>query len=91
MQNNGEKRDRGASAVHLLAGLADLALSQVAQGARKAAALLGRADLKEIVRDGHDDLKARGELALARYANASEPHMETLAKRVVARKSRNDA
>jgi hypothetical protein len=41
------------------------------------------------VRDGHDELRSRGELALKRYGNASEPHMEILAKRAIARKNRD--
>ncbi|WP_394835639.1 hypothetical protein LVJ94_01760 [Pendulispora rubella] len=74
-----------------MAGLADLAITQLSQRARQIGKLLGRADLKELVHDGHEELRARGELALKRYGNAPEPHLEVLAQRVIARKNRDGA
>jgi len=90
-QRKGESGDRSATTVHVLAGVADLAVSQLARGVRRIGALVGRSDLKEFVRDGHEELRARGELAVNRYSAAPDPHLETLAKRVVARKSRERA
>jgi hypothetical protein len=74
------KRDGAVDDVVLtLAGLADLALSQVTG---LLAPIVKRADLHELTREGHADLRARGELALDRTLPAMAPaHLEILARR----------
>ncbi|MER5865189.1 polyprenyl synthetase [Kitasatospora sp. NPDC002040] len=84
-----ERRGQGSSGedlVYAVAGLADLALSRVERGAGLLRGLLRRDDLGELAREGHQDLKARGELALKRHA-VPEAHMEQLARIAAARLS----
>ncbi len=71
-------------AVQLLAGVVDLGLEQAEGALRRVRGLLGRSDLHELVGYGHEDLKARGELALNRFAPAAESHMEALARHAAA-------
>lgn len=89
-QRNGAG-ERSVGTVQVLAGLADLAMTHVVQRVRQVGSLLGRSDLKELVHDGHEELRTRGELALKRYGNAPEAHLEVLAKRAIARKNRDGA
>ncbi|WP_411143314.1 polyprenyl synthetase [Streptomyces sp. x-80] len=81
---------RGTEAAYLAAGLADLALSGAASALRGLRGLLGRSDLAELAQDGEADLRARGRLALQRYASVPEPHMELLARRAAARRGTCD-
>lgn len=71
-------------AVQLLAGVVDLGLEQAEGALRLVRGLLGRSDLHELAADGHEDLMARGELALRRYAPSAESHMEALARHAAA-------
>ncbi|WP_328315673.1 polyprenyl synthetase [Streptomyces sp. NBC_00388] len=77
--------DRGADAAYLVAGVVDLALSGAASALRGVRGLLGRSDLAELAQDGEEDLKARGRLAVERYAAVPEPHLELLARRAAVR------
>jgi hypothetical protein len=87
------KRDGAVDEVVLtLAGLADLALSQVARMLRPVGDVVKRSDLNELTRDGHGDLKSRGELALDRRLPAAPgAHLETLARRAAVRSTSADA
>ncbi len=76
--------DRGAEAVQLLAGVVDLGLEQAEGLLRRAREVLGRSDLHEMVADGQQDLRTRGELLLGRFAPASESHLEAVARRAAA-------
>ena len=75
--------ERGA--VLLLAGVVDLGLEQAEGALRRVRGLLGRSDLRELAEDGHEDLMARGELALRRCAPSGESHLEALARHAAAR------
>ncbi|MDX6704504.1 MAG: hypothetical protein QOK16_1770 [Solirubrobacteraceae bacterium] len=73
-----------------MAGLADLAASLTARQLRRAVRpvqeIVKRSDLRELTREGHSDLKARGALALKRrLPEADVPHLEALARRADAR------
>lgn len=81
---------RGEDAVLLAAGLAELALSRVAPVVGRMRALLGRSDLAAMVGEADTDLKARGRLALDRYAVVPPAHLEILAQRVAARRAAAD-
>jgi hypothetical protein len=72
-------------AVTLLAGAIDLGLEQAENALRRVRDVLRRADLPDLVQGGGQDLRARGELALGRFAPPSEPHMEALARRAATR------
>lgn len=87
MSSSDDGRSRAGwerEAVQLLAGVIDLGLEQAEGALRRVRGLLGRSDLHALVGDGHEDLKARGELALNRYAPATESHLEALARRAAA-------
>jgi hypothetical protein len=71
---------RGGEAVRLLAGLADFGLEQAEGMLRRARGALSRADYSDLAADAHEDLLARGDVVLARFAPAREAHMETLAR-----------
>ena len=77
--------------VHTFAGLADLALGQVEHTVRLVRSGLGREDLGELVREGNNELKTRGELAVRRYQPMAEPHLEHLARRAARRIDNTDA
>ena len=73
-----------------LAGVADLAASLAARGVTRVRGpveeVIQRSDLRELARDGHNDLKARGELALERrLPREDDPHLEVLARKAAAR------
>jgi hypothetical protein len=76
-------------AIHLLVGLADLALSNAQRAIRGLRARSCRADLADLIRDGCEELKARGELALRRNPFSADPHLEGLARRVAAPSGEN--
>jgi hypothetical protein len=72
-------------ALHTMVGVADIVLNRVESTARQMRAVLAgvrRSDLADLIREGHDDLKARGRLALGRHS--SESHLEVLARRAAA-------
>ena len=66
--------------MRLLAGLADVGLEQAEGLLRRARGALSRADYPDLAADARDDLLARGEVVLARFAPAREAHMEHLAR-----------
>jgi hypothetical protein len=73
-----------------VAGAADLAASlatrQLRRALRPVQDVVMRSDLRELTREGHGDLKARGALALdRRLPEADPPHLEVLARRARAR------
>lgn len=74
----------------LAAGLADLALSHVGPVVGRVWGLLRRSDLAALAGEADTDLKARGRLALDRYATVPPAHLEILAQRVVERRSSSD-
>jgi hypothetical protein len=56
-----EKRPSlGESLVYAAAGLADMAYGHVEEATRRVNRQLRRADLKDMARDGHEDLMTRG-------------------------------
>ncbi|WP_051840500.1 hypothetical protein [Streptomyces sp. NRRL F-5126] len=73
--------------VGLLAlGAVDLALDQVRRAADRGQGVASRSDLRELVADGVQDLKVRGELASKRVIAAdSENYLELMAHRAIAR------
>ncbi|GAA1442157.1 hypothetical protein [Nocardiopsis tropica] len=93
MAHTGEGGATGAVGEPLLvaAGAADLALDRLGAALRRTRSLLGRSDLADLARDGRDDLRERGRLALQRYGPTPECHMEVLARRVASRTGQGDA
>ncbi|MFI6166728.1 hypothetical protein ACIBCN_08060 [Nocardia sp. NPDC051052] len=67
-----------------------MALSRIGPVLGRMRALLGRADLTALVGEADTDLKARGRLALDRYAVVPPAHLEILAQQVVARRAAAD-
>ncbi|MFJ9929986.1 polyprenyl synthetase [Streptomyces misionensis] len=74
-------------AVLLVAGLADLAVSTVSSALGTARQLLRRSDGPDLARDAHQDLLARGRIALDRYAAAPPAHLEVLAQHARTRRT----
>ncbi len=69
--------------VRTAAGVADVLLSEVRKGVRRAGHLTKRSDLADLAQAGRDDLKGRGSLLLSRLAGGPGPaHLEVLARRV---------
>lgn len=66
------------------AGAVDLGLEQAEGLLRRMRGLLGRSDLPGLAADGQEELRARGELLLGRFAPASESHLEAVARRAAA-------
>ncbi|WP_435111132.1 hypothetical protein [Nocardiopsis synnemataformans] len=85
---DGADTDRVSEPLLLAAGVADLAYSGIGAALRGARSLQGRSDLAELARDGRQELRRRGELALRRYAPTAESHMELLARRATSSASR---
>jgi hypothetical protein len=77
----------GERAVLLVAGLADLAVSALGSAMGNVRGLLSRSDTTELAADAERDLKARGRLALDRYAVVPPAHLEVLAQRALARRA----
>jgi hypothetical protein len=90
---NGNSRNAGPleDVVQTVAGLADLAFCQVKRIVSPVSDLVQRSDLRDLTRDGHDDLRARGSLALKRYASAPQPHLDALARAAARRAAGTDA
>lgn len=74
-------------AVLLAAGLADLAVSAVSSAVGTVQGMLRRSDGPELAQDVQQDLMSRGRLVLDRYAAAPVPHLEVLARHVLARQA----
>ncbi|MFJ3903598.1 polyprenyl synthetase [Streptomyces sp. NPDC090025] len=70
----------------LVAGLADLAVSTLGTALGTLRGLLRRSDTTQLVGDAERDLRARGRLALDRYATVPPAHLEVLARHVLARR-----
>ncbi len=80
-QSGGSGTGRGSGALHVAAGLADLALDGAGAALRGLRGVLARADLVDLAEDGRQELAARGRLALRRCPSLPESHMEELARR----------
>ncbi|PXX62164.1 hypothetical protein DFR70_10731 [Nocardia tenerifensis] len=68
-------------------GLADSALSRLGPVLDRVRGLLRRSDATSLAGAAGADLKARGRLALDRYATVPPAHLEILAQRVLARRA----
>jgi hypothetical protein len=66
----------------IVAGAADAVLSGIASAFAAVDGLLRRGDRAELARDGVDELRARGRLALARYSTTAPAYLEVLAQHV---------
>ncbi|MEU1123377.1 polyprenyl synthetase [Streptomyces sp. NPDC005899] len=73
-------RDGGGRPMLVLAGLVDLALDTCGSALRTASGLLHRADVGELARQGGQDLRARGRLAVDRLPAGGPAHLEVLAR-----------
>ena len=82
----GEQKPGRAAAgevVCMAAGVADVLLSEMRKGVRRAGYLTKRSDLADLAQATRDDLKARGSLLLSRLSGGPEPaHLEVLARRI---------
>ncbi|SHJ67355.1 hypothetical protein SAMN05421803_108114 [Nocardiopsis flavescens] len=89
---DGAEGGRVGDPVLIAAGAADLVIEGIGTALRRTGALLGRSDLAELARDGREELRQRGILALRRYSPTPESHMELLARRAASREpGRGDA
>ncbi|MEV4236198.1 MULTISPECIES: hypothetical protein [unclassified Nocardia] len=86
-QKSDHPGSRGEDAVLLAAGLAELTLSRIGPMVGRMWGLLRRSDLVALAGAADADLKARGRLALDRYATIPPAHLEILAQRVAARRA----
>ncbi|MEU7631102.1 hypothetical protein AB0C34_14115 [Nocardia sp. NPDC049220] len=86
-QRSFQSGSRGENALLLAAGLADVALGRVGPVVGRVWGLLRRSDVVGLAGDAETDLKARGRLALDRYATVPPAHLEILAQRVVAQRA----
>ncbi|MEU8618971.1 polyprenyl synthetase [Streptomyces sp. NPDC048623] len=80
------RESRDEQAVLLVAGLADLAVSTLGSALGTVRGLLRRSDTTQLVEDAEQDLRARGRLALDRYATVPPAHLEVLAQHVLSRR-----
>lgn len=80
------RESRDEQAVLLVAGLADLAASTLGSALGTVRGLLRRSDTAQLVEDAEQDLRARGRLALDRYAAVPPAHLEVLAQHVLSRR-----
>jgi hypothetical protein len=67
--------------MYVAAGVVDVALTAAQVPLQRLQAQLRRSDLAEVAREGQDDLRIRGELAIRRLR--PEPHLELLAQRAL--------
>jgi hypothetical protein len=86
-QGTGRGGDAAEQAVLLVAGLADLAVSALGSVTGTVRGLLRRSDVAELAADAERDVKARGQLALDRYAAVPPAHLEVLARKVLERRA----
>lgn len=89
-QDAGRRGGLDGQAVLLVAGLADLAATTLGSALSTVAGLLHRSDTSELAAQAEHDLRARGRLALDRYATAPPAHLEVLARHAAARKRAGD-
>ena len=78
-------------AVLLVAGLADLAVSTLGSALGTVRGLLRRSDTVDLAAQAEQDLRARGRIALDRYAAVPPAHLEILARHALARRAAGDA
>ncbi|MFH9424202.1 hypothetical protein [Streptomyces sp. NPDC017529] len=69
----------------LAVGIADLALERLRHAADRGQQLLRRSDLRDLLADGMNDLRARGELASRRVTPDTENYLEVMARRAAKR------
>jgi hypothetical protein len=87
-------RERGRRAgvdeqtVLLVAGLTDLTVRTLGSAVGTVRGLLRRSDTAELAAEAEQELRARGRLALDRYAAVQPAHLEVLAQHVLARRAR---
>ncbi|MFF8594021.1 polyprenyl synthetase [Streptomyces sp. NPDC015220] len=89
-QDAGRRGGLDEQAVLLVAGLADLTVSTLGSALGTVRGLLRRADTAELVAEAEQDLRARGRLALDRYAAVPPPYLEVLARHAQARQTADD-
>jgi hypothetical protein len=89
-QQAGRREGSDSQVVLLVAGLADLTMTTVGSALGTVRGLLRRSDAAELATEAERDLVARGRLALDRYAGSPPPHLEVLARHVMARKGVDD-
>lgn len=83
---SGRHPTAGLEHVALLAvGIADLALERLRHAADRGQQLLRRSDLRDLLADGMNDLRARGELASHRVTPDTENYLEVMARRAAKR------
>jgi hypothetical protein len=78
-------------AVLLVAGLADLAVSTLGSALGTVRGLLRRSDTADLAAQAEQDLRARGRIALDRYATVPPAHLEILAQHALSRRAAGDA
>ncbi|HET6857820.1 MAG TPA: polyprenyl synthetase [Streptomyces sp.] len=83
--HDGRAPGLAGDSVALVAGLADLAVSGLSSALGGVTGLLRRTDLGDLLAEGQEETKARGRLALDRYAALPPAHLEVLARAVAAR------
>ncbi|HET9168506.1 MAG TPA: hypothetical protein VFN97_03685 [Actinospica sp.] len=79
--------ERGRDLARLALGLADFGLEQAEGLIRRARDVVKRNDYADLAADAHGELKARGDVVLARFSPGPEAHMEALAR--IARRDRD--
>ena len=89
-QGVGRRGGLDGQAVLLAAGLADLAVSTLGSALGTVRGLLRRSDAAELAAEAEHELVARGRLVLDRYAVGPPPHLEILARHVLARQAVDD-
>ncbi|WP_030940739.1 hypothetical protein [Streptomyces sp. NRRL S-646] len=86
-QEAGRSGDAAEQAVLWVAGLADLAVCALGSATGTVRGLLRRSDVAELAADAERDVKARGRLALDRYAVVPPAHLEVLARKALERRA----
>ncbi|UNO38447.1 hypothetical protein [Streptomyces sp. MST-110588] len=82
----GRSSTAGLEQAALLAvGLADLVLERLRRTAERGQQVLRRSDLREVLSDGVNDLRIRGELASRRVTPSTENYLELMACRAAKR------
>ncbi|MFE1836686.1 polyprenyl synthetase [Streptomyces sviceus] len=90
VQGAGGREGLDEQAVLLVAGVADLAVSTLGSALGTVRGLLRRSDVADLAADAEQDLKARGRIALDRYATVPPAHLEILARHALSRRAAGD-